>query len=189
VLAGRVPVVKGPASALAKKMYRARCGTAPPASGLHVVLVEPEIPPNTGSIARLCAATSTRLHLVEPLGFSLEDRYLKRAGLDYWPHVDLVLHEHWPAFMAAEQPAACLLFSARAEQSYLTPAYAAACQVYLVFGGETRGLPSEIIAAHKSWAYRIPILSPHVRSLNLANAVSIVVYEALRQRGAMEGCG
>ena len=85
---------------------------------LHIVLVQPEIPPNTGSIARLCAATGIRLHLVRPLGFSLDDRYLKRAGLDYWPHVDLRVHEDWPAFLAAERPQTALCFSARASRPY-----------------------------------------------------------------------
>jgi len=151
-----------------------------------VVLVQPEIPPNTGSIARLCAATQTRLHLIEPLGFSLEDRYLRRAGLDYWPYVDLVVHESWPAFLREEAPGACLFYSARAEQSYLTRRYAAAGEVYLVFGGETHGLPSAILAEYRRDSYRIPIFSTEVRSLNLANAASIVVYEALRQRGLLE---
>lgn len=150
-----------------------------------MVLVHPEIPPNTGSIARLCAATNTRLHLVRPLGFSLDDRYLKRAGLDYWPHVDLVVHDDWNAFVAQAQPRAVLCFSARAARSYLTAPYAAAREAYLAFGGETRGLPAEIMTAHERTTFRVPIFSPHVRSLNLANAVAVVVYEALRQRGAL----
>jgi len=152
---------------------------------LHVVLLRPEIPPNTGSIARLCAATRTRLHLVRPLGFSLEDRYLKRAGLDYWPHVDLVLHEDWDAFLAAERPESLLLFSARASQSYLGAPYAADATVHLVFGGETAGLPHALLAGRANRVYGIPIFNPAIRSLNLANAVGIVLYEALRQRGAL----
>src|SRR5262249_38801575 len=91
---------------------------ADPSPGLHVVLVQPEIPPNTGTIAGLGAATGTRLHLVRPLGFSLEDRYLRRAGLDYWPHVDLRVHDDWSAFIAAERPGECLCFSARASTPY-----------------------------------------------------------------------
>jgi tRNA (cytidine/uridine-2'-O-)-methyltransferase len=152
---------------------------------LHVVLVEPEIPPNTGSIARLCAATEVRLHLVRPLGFSLEDRYLKRAGLDYWPYVDLAVHDGWPAFDAATLAGPRLCFSARAHPSYLAAPYRARGPIYLVFGGETRGLPETILTAHRSTTYRIPIFSGNVRSLNLANAVSVVLYEALRQRGAL----
>jgi tRNA (cytidine/uridine-2'-O-)-methyltransferase len=152
---------------------------------LHVVLVQPEIPPNTGSVARLCAATYTRLHLVRPLGFSLEDRYLKRAGLDYWPHVDLRVHDDWDAFLAAEGPTRLICFSARAER-----AYSAACLVgheplYLTFGGETRGLPVAIRTTQAAVLFRIPIFSPHVRSLNLSNAVAIAVYEALRQQGRL----
>ena len=152
---------------------------------LHVVLVHPEIPPNTGSIARLCAATDTRLHLVRPLGFSLDDRYLKRAGLDYWPYVDLVVHDDWNAFLTQAQPRAVLCFSARAARSYLAAPYAAARETYLVFGGETGGLPTEILNVHQDATYRIPIFNRRVRSLNLANAVAIAVYEALRQRGGL----
>lgn len=156
------------------------------APALHVVLVQPEIPPNTGSIARLCAATRTRLHLVRPLGFSLADRYLKRAGLDYWPHVDLRVHEDWPAFVAAEDPAACACFSAHAARLYTDAPYTAE-PLYLVFGGESRGLPETVREACAEAIFRIPIFSPHVRSLNLANAVAVVVYEALRQRGGLAG--
>jgi tRNA (cytidine/uridine-2'-O-)-methyltransferase len=160
-------------------------GAADGRRALHVVLVEPEIPPNTGSIARLCAATEIRLHLVRPLGFSLEDRYLKRAGLDYWPHVDLVVHDDWPSFLAEAPAGVRLCFSARTRSSYLAAPYDGDHPIYLVFGGETRGLPPAILAAHRRATYRIPIFSRYVRSLNLSNAVSVVVYEALRQRGAL----
>ena len=149
--------------------------------------MQPEIPPNTGSVARLCAATGIRLHLVRPLGFSLDDRYLKRAGLDYWPHVDLRVHDDWEAFCDAAPDAAPLCFSARAPVPYTTAPLAHTDPLYLVFGGETRGLPDAIRLAHGAATYRIPIFSPHVRSLNLSNAVAIVVYEALRQRGRLEG--
>jgi len=152
---------------------------------LHVVLVQPEIPPNTGSIARLCAATGTRLHLVRPLGFSLDDRYLKRAGLDYWPHVDVRVHDDWAAFLAAEQPSAVLCFSARAAPSYVEAPLGGVGPLHLVFGGETRGLPDDLRNTYAPSLYRIPIFSEHVRSLNLSNAVSIVVYEALRQGGRL----
>ena len=145
------------------------------------MLVAPEIPPNTGSIARLCAATYTRLHLIRPLGFSLDDRYLKRAGLDYWPHVDLHVHEDWEHFRRLHRTARLHLFSARAARSYLEAAYATGD--YLVFGAETKGLPAPLLAAHRDDTYVIPIDCPHVRSLNLSNAVSIVVYEARRQLG------
>lgn len=147
---------------------------------LHVVLVAPEIPPNTGSIARLCAATGARLHLVRPLGFSLDDRHLRRAGLDYWPYVDVHVHDSWAHFRAARGgPARLHCFSARATRCYVAADYAPGDG--LVFGSETRGLPPEILAAHAGSTYVIPIRHPHVRSLNLSNAVSIVVYEALRR--------
>jgi tRNA (cytidine/uridine-2'-O-)-methyltransferase len=151
------------------------------------VLVEPEIPPNTGSVARLCAATAARLHLIRPLAFSLDDRYLKRAGLDYWAYVDLTVHDDWEAFLAAARPATLYCFSARAGRSYLEAAFDVAGDVFLVFGGETRGLPPAIRDRYAADTFVIPIFHPHVRSLNLANAVSIVVYEALRQRGALAG--
>jgi tRNA (cytidine/uridine-2'-O-)-methyltransferase len=147
---------------------------------MHVVLVEPEIPPNTGSIARLCAATETPLHLVGRLGFTIDDRHLRRAGLDYWPHVPLHRHTDWPAFVAAV-PGRRLGFSARATRPYTAIRFAP--EDALVFGGETRGLPAAVRAELGDELYRIPIRSPHVRSLNLANAVSIVLYEALRQLG------
>ena len=155
-------------------------GTPP----LHVVLVQPEIPPNTGSIARLCAATFTRLHLVRPLGFSLSDRHLKRAGLDYWPHVDVRVHDDWSAFVASERPATMVCLSARAEPAYLT-APLERVPLYLVFGGETSGLPDSVRLACATALYRIPIFSPHVRSLNLATAVAVVLYEVLRRRGGL----
>lgn len=160
---------------------------AEPSSGLHVILVQPEIPPNTGSIARLCAATESRLHLIRPLGFSLEDRYLRRAGLDYWPHVDLRVHDDWQAFMAAERPAECVCFSARASVPYGAAPLAGSDPLFLVFGGETRGLPDDLRASYAASMYCIPMFSPHVRSLNLSNAVAIVVYDALRRRGRLQG--
>ncbi|HYD50468.1 MAG TPA: tRNA (cytidine(34)-2'-O)-methyltransferase [Terriglobales bacterium] len=152
---------------------------------LHVVLVHPEIPPNTGSIARLCAATGIRLHLIEPLGFSLDDRYLKRAGLDYWPHVDLRVHPNWQAYCAANAGARRLLFSARAERSYVEAEIRRGD--HLVFGCETKGLPAAVLAEHGEHVYVIPIFTAHVRSLNLSNAVSIAAYEGLRQLGCLSG--
>jgi tRNA (cytidine/uridine-2'-O-)-methyltransferase len=125
------------------------------------------------------------LHLVRPLGFSLEDRYLKRAGLDYWPFVELVVHDSWAAFLADQRPERLVCFSARATRSYVDAPLASAPRTHLVFGGETSGLADEIRLAHADALYAIPLLTAHVRSLNLSNAVSIVVYEALRQRGAL----
>ncbi len=151
---------------------------------LHIVLVRPEIPQNTGSIARLAAATKIRLHLVGPLGFSLEDRYLKRAGLDYWPLVDLKTYAGWDEFASMHRAIPAKFFSARAEQSYLAAKYQRGD--YLVFGSETKGLGKEFLAERIVDSYRIPIFEPGVRSLNLANAVSIVAYEAVRQTGIVE---
>jgi tRNA (cytidine/uridine-2'-O-)-methyltransferase len=149
---------------------------------LHVVLVEPEIPPNTGSVARLCAANALRLHLVGPLGFTIDDKHLKRAGLDYWPHVDARVYPSWAEFEARSPPARRLFYSARAERSYLDVHYRPGD--WLFFGGESRGLPREVLAAHRSATFAIPMRTREVRSLNLSNAVSIVVYEALRQIAA-----
>jgi tRNA (cytidine/uridine-2'-O-)-methyltransferase len=150
---------------------------------LNVVLVRPEIPQNTGSIARLAAAVRLRLHLVGPLGFSLEDRYLRRAGLDYWPLVDLRTYENIEAFFSAHPAGPFKLFSARASQSYITARFAPGD--FLLFGSETKGLGHTILGSGIGPAYRIPIFEPGVRSLNLSNAVSIVVYEALRQFGRL----
>ena len=148
---------------------------------MHIVFVEPEIPPNTGTTARLCAATNTSFHLVGPLGFSLEDRYLKRAGLDYWPHVDVRYYPHWNDFLRCRPPGRLLAFSAKATKSYTQVRYTP--DDLLIFGSETRGLADEIRAALADALYTIPMQGTHVRSLNLANAAAIVLYEALRQLG------
>jgi tRNA (cytidine/uridine-2'-O-)-methyltransferase len=150
---------------------------------VHVVLVAPEIPHNTGSIGRLCVATNTPLHLVEPLGFVIDDRHLRRAGLDYWPHVRLTRHASWDAFMAARPPGRLLFFAARSPRSYATVEFRA--DDVLVFGSESRGLSPAIRAAHAEAFHGIPLLSAHVRSLNLATAVAVVLYEALRQQGKL----
>jgi tRNA (cytidine/uridine-2'-O-)-methyltransferase len=148
---------------------------------MQVVLYEPEIPPNTGSVARLCAATLTPLHLIEPLGFKIDDKHLKRAGLDYWEFVDLRVHKSWDDFIGTAAPKNLWFFSKRATKSYTSKTYDDAD--FLVFGRETRGLPQEILAANVDRALRIPMMGTGVRSLNLSNAVSIVLYEALRQLG------
>lgn len=146
---------------------------------LHVVLVEPEIPPNTGSIARLCAAQRLRLHLVEPLGFSIDDKHLKRAGLDYWPFVDLRRYASWEEFDARGAAMRRLFYSARATRPYTDVRHRPGD--WLVFGGESRGLPAALAERHRSSTFVIPLRTDNVRSLNLSNAVSIVVAEALRQ--------
>jgi tRNA (cytidine/uridine-2'-O-)-methyltransferase len=148
---------------------------------MKIVLYEPEIPPNTGSVARLCAATLTPLHLIEPLGFKIDDKHLKRAGLDYWEFVQLHVHKSWDEFIASTAPRTLWLFSKRATRSYAATRYGE--DDFLVFGPETRGLPQALLEAYREQVLRIPMMNPRVRSLNLSNAVSIALYEALRQLG------
>jgi tRNA (cytidine/uridine-2'-O-)-methyltransferase len=146
---------------------------------LHVALWEPEIPPNTGNIARLCAATDVTLHLIGRLGFRLDDRSLKRAGCDFWPAVQMCRHADLKAFEAAYPSSRILCFSARAATSYTQVHYAAGdC---LLFGKESSGLPPEVLSRFADRTFGIPMPSGKVRSLNLATAVGIVLYEALRQ--------
>jgi tRNA (cytidine/uridine-2'-O-)-methyltransferase len=145
---------------------------------LHVALIQPQIPPNTGNIARLCAATDSALHLIEPLGFSIDAPDLRRAGLDYWDAVDLWVHPDWFAFRDAMDRARCLYFSAKATQSYWDAPYRSnSC---LVFGSETEGMPTRILEKHPERCFTIPMTGP-VRNLNLSTAVGIVLYEAIRQ--------
>lgn len=150
-----------------------------PAPILHVVLVEPEIHPNTGNIARLCAANEVALHLVGPLGFHIDEKSVRRAGLDYWPYVDLRRHRSMEELYAVLPGARFFYYTTKAEKPYTSVVYEPGdC---LVFGSETRGLPRELLEANWDHALKIPMRSPHVRSLNLATAVAIVMYEALRQ--------
>ena len=146
---------------------------------LRVVLVYPEIPPNTGNIARTCAATQTELHLVEPLGFEISDRYLKRAGLDYWPYVNLHTHASWPAFEAVQgqQGGRVVSFSTSGTQNYLQFQFQA--DDWLVFGSESSGLPSDILQGSAA-VLRIPI-NRQVRSLNLSVSAAVGLFEARRQ--------
>jgi len=157
--------------------------TPPSPSSFHIVLVEPEIPPNTGNIARLCAATGTVLHLVGRLGFSIDDRQLRRAGLDYWPAVALRRWESLEELRAANPEARFWYTSKKAERSYIDVDFRAGD--YLVFGKETAGLPEALIEAHPEQCLRIPIFSSVVRSLNLSTAAGVVLYEALRQSGRL----
>jgi tRNA (cytidine/uridine-2'-O-)-methyltransferase len=154
---------------------------SPPRAPVGVVLYTPEIPPNTGNIARTCAATGTQLHLIEPLGFKLSDRYLKRAGLDYWDAVDLACHRDWQAFLDKTQPQRIVCFSAHAHLSYRDFCYRPGD--WLLFGSETQGLPPEIRENHPKVV--IPTYAT-VRSLNLAVSVGIGLYEALGQLKALQ---
>ena len=150
-----------------------------PAPPLQVALLEPEIPPNTGNIARLCAATGTPLHLIGPLGFRLTDRAMKRAGLDYWDAVELHRHRTFGEWRAAAAPPRLFLFSTAAPRSYLEARFAPGDA--LVFGSEGHGLPDALLAEYADAVHGIPMRAGRVRSLNLANAVALVLYEALRQ--------
>lgn len=142
---------------------------------IRVVLYQPEIPQNTGNIARTCAATNTPLHLIEPLGFSLKDKYLKRAGLDYWGHVRLYVHREFDEFLSEIRPARCVILSKRGQTRYHEFQYKPGdC---LIFGSETRGLPEHMF--HQYPSLRIPIVNEAVRSLNLSTSVGIVLYRAL----------
>lgn len=146
---------------------------------LHIALVEPEIPPNTGNVARLCAATGCQLHLVEPLGFRIDDRELKRAGLDYWEHLGVAIHPSFDAFMNATAHLRRWYFSTRATQRYTEARFSLGD--VLVFGKETKGLPQAVIEANAPHALRIPQRPGTVRSINLSTAVGIATYTALAQ--------
>lgn len=149
---------------------------------LHVVLVEPEIPPNTGNIARTCAATGAVLHLVKPMGFTVDDSQVKRAGLDYWPYVNLVIHEGLHEFLREYQNAPLFLATTRGKRSYTEITYPE--EAFFLFGKETQGLPKWLVEEKYDQTIRIPMTEQtHLRSLNLSNSVSIIVFEALRQKG------
>ena len=146
---------------------------------IHVVLVEPEIPQNTGNIARTCSATGAALHLVRPLGFEIDDRTLKRAGLDYWDTLEIYFYDSLADFMRQHEGDNLWFFTTKASRVY-TEMEIGVRDIYLVFGKETKGLPEELTSAHFDHSVRIPMLSEK-RSLNLSNSAAIAVYEVLRQ--------
>ncbi|MEM5565531.1 tRNA (cytidine(34)-2'-O)-methyltransferase [Psychroserpens sp. AS72] len=146
---------------------------------LNIVLFEPEIPNNTGNIGRLALASGSKLHLVKPFGFEISDSRLKRAGLDYWQHLDVIIYESIEAFFSTNKDAKFAFFSSHGEQPHWNIEFEN--NLFLVFGKESAGLPKSVIENHKNQLYKIPLYSEHIRSLNLANAVGIVVYEGLRQ--------
>jgi len=148
---------------------------------LHIALVEPEIPPNTGNVARLCAATGIQLHLVEPLGFRIDDRELKRAGLDYWEHLRVMVHPSLDEFLHLTASMQRWFLSTRGSRRYDTAPYASGD--VLVFGKETRGLPSSLLEANPERSLRIPQRPGSVRSINLSTAAGIVAYAALARLG------
>ena len=147
---------------------------------MRIVLFEPEIPPNTGNVARLCAATGTELHLIEPLGFKLENRYLKRAGLDYWRLLDITTYESTPEFFSRNPRGEFYYFTTKARRTYTDIAYPD--DAYLVFGREDAGLPEELLRANPDRCVRLPMIAG-ARSLNLSNTVAVAAYETLRQWG------
>ena len=149
---------------------------------ISVALVEPEIPPNTGNIARLCAANRVPLHIIGATGFRLDDRAVKRAGLDYWPEVILQRHVDLSGLQQALPSGRLLYFTTKADKNYFDWSYSE--DDCLVFGRETRGLPDDLLRANWDHCLTIPMLNPKVRSLNLATAVGVVLYEALRQLGS-----
>lgn len=146
---------------------------------INIVLHEPEIPQNTGNIARTCAATGASLHLIRPLGFAIDDRKLKRAGLDYWHQLDITYYDGLADFYEKHEGVRIYYFSTKAPRAYTEVAYEE--EVYLMFGKETKGLPETLLAAHKEDCVRIP-MRDGLRSLNLSNSVAVAVYEVLRQR-------
>lgn len=148
-------------------------------NSLNIVLVEPEIPPNTGSIARLCGATNTVLHLVHPLGFSTDDKHLKRAGLDYWKYVQIKHWDNFDLFLEAQKETNLYFFTTKTEKSYTQAGFKNGS--YLIFGKETKGLSMETLSLYQDRCYTLPMPNPNIRSLNLAMTAGIVLYEALRQ--------
>lgn len=145
---------------------------------LNIVLHEPEIPQNTGNIGRTCVATGTRLHLIEPLGFSISDKAVKRAGMDYWEHLDVTVYEDYEDFCKRNPGAKVYMATTKGPNVYSDVSYEPDC--YIMFGKESGGIPEEILVNNHENAIRIP-MNPEIRSLNLANSVAIVLYEALRQ--------
>ena len=147
-------------------------------SKLNIVLFEPEIPANTGNIGRTCVATGTRLHLIDPLGFRLNEKSVKRAGMDYWEHLDVTRYINYEDFLAKNPGAKIYMASTKAPRCYTEVQYEPDC--FIMFGKESAGIPEEILLENQETAVRIPMMS-EIRSLNLGNSVAIVLYEALRQ--------
>ena len=146
---------------------------------IHIVLLRPEIPHNTGAIGRLCVGLDCPLHLIRPLGFALTSNWVRRSGMDYWEHLDLHLHDNWDAFLQSVHPARLFFASTRGTRSLYDCHFAP--NDALIFGNESSGLPEEFYAQHAADLFQIPMPGPHARSINLANATAVVAYEAFRQ--------
>ena len=147
---------------------------------INIVLLEPEIPANTGNIGRTCVATDTKLHLIEPLGFKLNEKALKRAGMDYWKDLDVTTYIDFKDFLEKNPGAKIYMATTKAEKTYADVEYEDGC--YIMFGKESAGIPEEILVEHKEDCVRIPMVGD-IRSLNLGNSVAVILYEALRQHG------
>lgn len=146
----------------------------------NIVLVEPEIPPNTGSIARLCGATDSVLHLIHPLGFSTDDKHLKRAGLDYWQYVNIIHWSSLDAFLQEQDEIKLYFFTTKSKRSFTSAQFKAGD--YLIFGKETKGISEQVLKLYHERCYTLPMKNPNIRSLNLAMTAGIVLYEAIRQQ-------
>lgn len=147
---------------------------------INIVLLEPEIPANTGNIGRTCVAAGARLHLIEPMGFQINEKQVRRAGLDYWDKLDYRIYDSYPDFLQKNPGAKIYMATTKAKQVYSEVSYEEGC--YIMFGRESAGIPEEILVEHKETAVRIPMFG-NIRSLNLGNSVAVVLYEALRQHG------
>jgi len=150
----------------------------------EIVLFSPQIPQNTGNIGRLCVNTNSKLHLIKPLGFSLDEKYIKRAGMDYWKYVNLTIHDSWEGFANSRKKDSFFFFSTKTEKIFWDCSYSANTKdesVYLIFGNENKGLSTEIYKDYADRLYTIPMFGEHARSYNLANSVSIVLLEGLRR--------
>jgi tRNA (cytidine/uridine-2'-O-)-methyltransferase len=145
----------------------------------NIVLFNPEIPQNTGNIGRLCVSTDTRLHLIEPLGYSLDDKYIKRSGMDYWPHLDVTIYKDWSDFLDRNPGAEMFFLSTKANKLYWECPYTDNC--FLVFGNEGSGLPADFYEIYKERMYTLPMTGKFHRSLNLANSVAVTLYEGIRR--------
>ena len=145
----------------------------------NIVLVNPEIPQNTGNIGRICVSTACRLHLIKPYGFILDDKHLRRAGMDYWHHLDVTEYENWDDFLSRNPDAEMAFFSTKGERSYWQIGYPGG--LYLVFGSESHGLPEDFYTRYSENLCTIPMPGEHSRSLNLANSTALAIYEGLRQ--------
>lgn len=147
---------------------------------LNIVLLEPEIPQNTGNIARTCSATNVKLHLIEPLGFSLDEKYVRRAGLDYWDSVDIKIYKNIQEFFSLNMGGEFYYLTTKADKNYTDISYNTQQNIYLIFGKETKGIPEQLLMENQQRCIRIPMMGS-ARSLNLSNSVAIVTYEVLRQ--------